>query len=139
PPPPLLVVIQARNERKAFAAFCQKGFPALDINFFESFDAVSQKPRAHDVDVADSLPGPLAQGRFGIRLQPLLSTKTTLKCNVNEMGTTAQPAGKQDGCFHAIASIGVAFFDDSTRQAVKAEQQFLRHAVLCPVSLGTGR
>ena len=111
-----------------------KGFTDLNLNLFECFKAVGQKPWAHHVNLSDPLLGKLLQGRLGIGLKPFGGAKTALKSHLIRIIGQTQILRQGTRRFVAIAAIGVTEINALPGQAVKTHHQLLRLAVLLPKS-----
>src|SRR3546814_523149 len=132
---PLRIVVQTRQIAKLPAAFGQKGVATLHLDFLKCFQAIGQKTRAHDIDLAYSLPRPFTQRRFSVGLQPFLGTEAALKRYMKQVGVVAQPLPEQSCGFHAVAIVGIALLDRATRQAMKTKQKQIGRAhVWTPVT-----
>src|SRR3546814_3115019 len=69
------IAVQARHVPELLPARAHKGVAALHLYLFQRFKTIGQKPRTHDVDLRNTMPGPRLQCGQSIGFEPLLGAE----------------------------------------------------------------
>ncbi len=106
--------------------------PSMPISSSVSRQSAT-KPGTEHVDPADALLAQRRQHRRGVRLQPLRLAEARLEGHRVLRRGEAQLGHQQPRRLVAVAVVGVAQVEHPARQAVEAQHQLVRPAVLHPV------
>ncbi len=136
---PVRLGVQAIDVIKDLAATGQKRFLAFHGDFFQRFEAIDTEARAGHIDPSHTFFGQLAQGGFGVGLQPLLLAKARLKRHRVISSGQPQALGEQAPGLVALAVVRIAQLERARRHAVKAHDEFVRPTLLLPVRLDFSR
>src|SRR5262249_34539 len=116
------IAIQRGNTAVDLDAYLVSQLFVKDVEFVESFDVVGDKADGNRQNLLDALRRQFAQLRVSRRFQPFDRPDFALQAEMNRAETAKLFRNQSDRLF-GFSKIGIAVFDVTLRNAVRAEEQ----------------